>query len=98
MLPIRMFAASIVACLKKDMGREFGKLTVESVFEDFIEFPALVKAKGDRIVVTFYGNYKEKHKAAVEELMRGFDETGRMYRYHGWEIEELRSGLSEDVT
>jgi hypothetical protein len=59
------------------MGREFGKMTVESVFEDFIEFSALMKAKGDRIVVTFYGNYKEKHKVDVEELMRGFDETGR---------------------
>lgn len=77
MLAIRMFTASLAACLKKDIGREFGKMTVESVFEDFIEFPALVKAKGDRIVVTFYGNYKEKHKAAVEELMRGFDEAGR---------------------
>ena len=36
---------------------EFGNLTVESVFEEIIDFPAVVKAEADRIVVTFYGNY-----------------------------------------
>ncbi len=41
-----------------------------------IEFPALVKANGDRIVVTFFGNYKDSHKEAVQKLMKKFDETG----------------------
>ncbi len=52
-------------------------MTVESVFEEVIEFPAVVKAEADRIVVTFYGNYKEKHKVAVETLLRRLDVTGR---------------------
>jgi hypothetical protein len=38
---------------------EFGNLTEESVFEDVLEFQAVVKAEADRIVVTFCGNYKE---------------------------------------
>jgi hypothetical protein len=42
-----------------------------------IEFPAVVKAEADRIVVTFYGNYREKHKVAVETLLKRLDETGR---------------------
>jgi uncharacterized protein YbaA (DUF1428 family) len=51
-------------------------MTVESIFEEIIEFPALVKTNGDKIVVTFYGNYKDSHKAAVQKLMKNFDETG----------------------
>jgi uncharacterized protein YbaA (DUF1428 family) len=77
MMAMELFSFCLVACLKKDMGREFEKLTVESIFDKIIEFPALVKAKGDRIVVTFYGDYKERHKVAVETLRRRFDETGR---------------------
>ena len=42
-----------------------------------IEFPAVVKAEADRIVVTFYGNYREKHKVAVETLLKRLDVTGR---------------------
>jgi uncharacterized protein YbaA (DUF1428 family) len=60
---------------------------VESVFGGVIEFPALVKAEADRIVVTFYGNYKEKHKVAVETLLRRLDVTAEMYPYHGGELE-----------
>jgi hypothetical protein len=37
----------------------------------------VVKAEADRIVVTFYGNYKEKHKVAVETLLRRRDVTRR---------------------
>ena len=51
------------------MGGEFEKLTAEWIFEEIIEFIALVKAKGGRIIVTFYGGYKEGHKVAVETLM-----------------------------
>lgn len=51
------------------MGWEFEKLTVEWIFEEIIEFIALVKAKGGRIIVTFYGSYKEWHKVAVETRM-----------------------------
>ena len=76
-MAVKLFAFNLMACLKKDVGREFGKRTVESVFEEIIEFPALVKAKDDRIVVTLYGNYKEKHKMAVESLLRKLDESGR---------------------
>jgi len=36
-----------------------------------------VKGKGDRLVVTFYGNYKERHKNAVMEMMQKIDETER---------------------
>jgi len=36
-----------------------------------------VNAKKDRIVVTFYGGYRERHKAASEALMGRLDETGR---------------------
>ncbi len=60
-----------------DVGREFEKLTVESSFEEIIEFPVLVKAKGDWIIVMFYGSYKEGHKVAVEMLMGWLDESGR---------------------
>jgi len=50
------------------MEGEFEKLNVESLFEEVIAFPPLVKAKGDRIVVTSYGNYKEKHSLLVSWL------------------------------
>lgn len=72
----RMFAWNLVACLRKDLGGEYEKMTVESVFEEIIEFPALVKAKKDRLVVTFYGNYKPRHREAVERLMRRLEEKG----------------------
>jgi len=36
-----------------------------------------VKGKGDRLVVTFYGNYKERHKNAVLKMMQKIDETER---------------------
>lgn len=77
MIALKLFAFNLMACLKQDMEGEFEKLTVESLFEEIIAFPALVKAKGDRIVVTFYGNYKEKHRVAVETLLRILDESGR---------------------
>lgn len=77
MMAMRLFAFDLIACLKKDAGREFENLTVESIFDEIIEFPALVKAKRDRIVVKFYGGYRERHKAAAEALMRRLDETGR---------------------
>ena len=77
MMAMELFSFCLVACLKRDMEGEFEKLTVESLFEEIIAFPALIKAKGDQIVVTFYGDYKERHKVAVETLRRRFDETGR---------------------
>ena len=57
MMAMKLFAFNLLACMKKDMVAEFGNLTAESVFEEIIEFPAVVKAEADRIVVTFYGNY-----------------------------------------
>ena len=77
MIALKLFAFNLMACLKRDMEGEFEKLTVESLFEEVIAFPALVRAKGDRIVVTFYGNYKEKHRVAVETLLRILDESDR---------------------
>ena len=76
MLAMKIFSFNLVACLRKDLGGEFEKMTVESIFEEIIEFPALVKTNGDKIVVTFYGNYKDSHKAAVQKLLKKFDETG----------------------
>ena len=77
MMAIKLFAFNLLACLKNDIVAEFGNLTVESVFEEAIEFPAVLKAEADRIVVTFYGNYKEKHKVAVDTLLKRLDVTGR---------------------
>jgi len=76
MLAMKIFSFNLVACLRKDLGGDFEKMTVESIFEELIEFPALVKTNGDRIIVTFYGNYKESHKVAVQKLMKKLDETG----------------------
>ena len=77
MFALKRFAFNLMVCLKRDMEGEFEKLTVESVFEEVSAFRVLVKAKEDRIVVTFYGNYKEKHRVAVETLRRILDESGR---------------------
>ena len=78
MMAMKLFAFNRLACpKKKDIVAEFGNLTVESVFEEVIEFPAVVKAEADRIVVTFYGHYREKHKVAVETLLRSLGVTGR---------------------
>ena len=52
-------------------------MTVESIFEEIFEFPALIKGKGDRLIVTFYGNYKDRHKNAVLKMMQKINETGR---------------------
>ncbi len=69
-----MFAFNQLACMKKDIVVEFGNLIVEPVFEDVLEFPAVLKAKADRIVVTFCGNsHKEKHNVAVETLLKRRD-------------------------
>ncbi|KAF5413380.1 MAG: hypothetical protein C5S49_08660 [Candidatus Methanogaster sp.] len=63
------FSFCVLACLKNGMGWEFEKLTAEWIFEEIIEFIALVKAKGGRIIIPFYSGYKEGHKMAVETLM-----------------------------
>ncbi|MFQ5904544.1 MAG: transposase, partial [Candidatus Binatia bacterium] len=74
MVAMKFFSFNLLACLRKDLGGDYGKMTPESVFEEIIEFPAIVKAKEDRLVVTFYGNYKPRHKEAVEKLMQKLDE------------------------
>jgi hypothetical protein len=76
LLSMKVLSFNLIACLRKDLGEDFEKMTVESIFEQIIEFPALVQAKGDKIIITFYGNYKNSHKAAVQKLMKKFDETG----------------------
>jgi len=77
MIAIKTFSFCLVSCLKKDLGGDYEKMTVESIFEQIFEFPALVKGKGDRLIVTFYGNYKERHKNAVLKMMQKINETGR---------------------
>lgn len=77
MLVLKIFSFNLIACLKKDLEGEFEKMTVESIFEEIIEFPALVKVNGERLIVTFYGNYKESHKNAVIKMMQKLNETGR---------------------
>ena len=62
--------------MRKDLGGDFENMTVESIFEQIIEFPAFVQTKEDKIVVTFYGNYKNSQNVAVQKLMKKFDETG----------------------
>ncbi|GFO96906.1 hypothetical protein ig2599ANME_1100 [groundwater metagenome] len=62
--------------MRKDIGGDFEKMTVESIFEQLIEFPAMVKANGDKIIITFFVNYKDNQKEAVLKLMEKFDETG----------------------
>ena len=51
--------------------------TLETIFEEIFEFPALVKGKEDRLIVTFYGNYKERHKNVVLKMMQKNDEAER---------------------
>ena len=77
MLAMKIFSFILIACLKKDMESEYEKKTVESIFEDILEFPTLVKVSGERLIVTFYGNYKERHKNAVMKMMQKLNETGR---------------------
>ena len=38
MMAMRLFSFCLMACLKKDAGVGFEKSTVESVFEEIIEF------------------------------------------------------------
>lgn len=76
MLAKRMFAFNLLACLRKDLGGVYEKMTVEKVFEEIIEFPAIVKAEKKRLVVTFYGNYKPRHREAVEGMMQRLEEKG----------------------
>lgn len=76
LLAKKVFAFNLIACLKKDLGREYERMTVESVFEEIIEFPAVVNAKKDKLIVTFYGNYKDRHKEGVERMMQTLEEKG----------------------
>ena len=76
LLAKKVFAFNLIACLKKDLGDEYERMTVGSVFEEIIEFPAVVKLKEDSIIVTFYGNYRDRHEEAVERLMQRFGEKG----------------------
>lgn len=77
MIAIKTFSFCLVSCLKKDFGGDYEKMTVESIFEEIFEFPALVKGKGDRLIVTFYCNYKDRHKNAVLKMMQKINEIGR---------------------
>jgi hypothetical protein len=53
---------------------EYEKMMVEKVFEEIIEFPALVKAKKDRLVVTFLRQLQTE----AQECCGGADaRTGR---------------------
>ncbi|GFO96605.1 hypothetical protein ig2599ANME_0794, partial [groundwater metagenome] len=76
MLAMKIFAFNLIACMRKDIGGDFEKMTVESVFAELIQFPAFIMAKGDKIIITFFGNYKNSQKEAVLKLMNKFDETG----------------------
>ncbi len=76
MVAMKIFAFDLIACLRKDIGGDFENKTVESIFEELIEFPALVKANGDKIIVTFHGGYDYSQKEAIQKLMKRFDETG----------------------
>jgi len=76
-LAMKRFSFNLIACLKKYLGGEYEKMTVESIFEEILEFPALVKVSGERLIVTVYGNYKERHKNAVMKMMQKLDETAR---------------------
>ena len=77
MMAIKTFSFCLVSCLKKDLGGDYEKMTIESIFKEIFEFPALVKGKGDKLIVTFHGNYKERHKNAVLKMMQKINETGR---------------------
>ena len=70
MLAIKIFALNLIACMRKDIGGDFEKMNVESVFEERIQFPAFIKVNGDKIIITFFGNYKDKQKDAVLKLMK----------------------------
>jgi hypothetical protein len=76
MVAMKLFAFDLIACLRKDIGGDFENKTVESIFDELIEFPALVKANGDKIIVTFHGGYKDGQKEAIQKLMKKLDETG----------------------
>lgn len=77
MMAIKAFSFCLVSCLKIDLGGDYKKMTIESIFEEIFEFPAIVKGKSDRLIVTFYGNYKDRHKNAVLKMMQKINETGR---------------------
>ena len=74
LLAMKFFSFNLLACLRKDLGGDYKKMTPESIFEEIIEFPAIVKAKKDMLVVTFYGNYKPRHREAVERVMQKLEE------------------------
>jgi hypothetical protein len=76
MLAGKLFAFNLMACMRKDLGGGYEKMTVEKVFEEIIEFPAIVKAKKDWLVVTFYGNYKPRHEVAMKRVMQKLEEKG----------------------
>jgi len=76
MLAMKIFAFELFACLRKDIGGDFENKTVESIFEELIEFPAMVKANGDKIGVTLHGGYDDSLKEAIQKLMKKLDETG----------------------
>jgi hypothetical protein len=76
MVAMKIFAFDLIACLRKDIGGDFENKTVESIFEELIEFPAMIKANGDKIIVTFHGGYDDTHKEAIQKLMKKLDETG----------------------
>lgn len=76
MMGMRFLGYALVACLRKDLGEGFERKTVESIFEEIVFAPALVKAKGDELVVTFYGNYKENFTMALTKLAVVLEEKG----------------------
>jgi len=60
----------------KDLGNEYEMMTVESIFEEILEF-STGKGQGDGLIVMFYGNYKDRYKNPVIKMMQKLDETGR---------------------
>jgi len=67
---MKLFAFDLIACLRKDIEGDFENKTVESIFDELIEFPALVKANGEKIIVTFHGGYDDKQKEAIQKLTK----------------------------
>lgn len=76
LVAVKFFSFNLLACLRKDLGGKYVKMTTESVFDEIIDFPAVVKAKKHRLVITFYGNYRPRHKEAVERVMQKLEERG----------------------
>lgn len=71
MLAFKMLAYNIVASFKRDLGKEFKSMEIETIYDMFLNNEAMVKARGRKVYITFF---RHKMENVIEPLFMNLTE------------------------